>query len=85
MHILDLVDDTAEINIVKEVQKLAGEAELTRFKVYSLGDRNMHSRIETSIRKSITDGGWTIMSNCHLEPQFALQKIADIQATEKIH
>lgn len=75
VYVLDMVDDTTEINIVKEVQKLAREAGLPRFKVYSLGDRDMHSRIEVSIKKSLNDGGWTVMSNCHLEPEFTRQKI----------
>ena len=70
---------------MKGVQKLAGETGLPRFKVYSLGDKDMHSRIEVSIRKSINDGGWTVMSNCHLEPQFTQQKIEEIRASEKIH
>jgi hypothetical protein len=48
--VIDLVDDTAEINVVKEVQKFSMEAGLSRLRVYSLGDKDMHNRIDTSIK-----------------------------------
>lgn len=62
---MEFVQDVLPYNVSDVVATFAKIVGAPKLKMYSLGDPDIHARVERTLTRALAEGNWVILANSH--------------------